>query len=109
MMHASLIAVHNDRPACDGGGDDLPLLSWDEVRAHSTRDSCWVVLDGDVLDLTDWLADHPGGGNILLAHAGGDASGVFRQLRHSAAAEGLARAMAVGKIKIGQLAAQARL
>ncbi|ODA81792.1 hypothetical protein RJ55_00296 [Drechmeria coniospora] len=45
-----------------------------EVAAHNTRSSCWVILYGDVYDVTDILASHPGGSNVILKLAGQDAT-----------------------------------
>merc|ERR1712194_314815 len=35
-------------------------LSLDEVAKHATKEDCWVVIDGKVLDVTKFLPDHPG-------------------------------------------------
>ena len=51
--------------------------SWEEVRKHCTRQSCWVVVDGFVYDVTNWLESHPGGAVVLLQTAGFDATDVF--------------------------------
>ncbi|POR39421.1 Aldolase-type TIM barrel [Tolypocladium paradoxum] len=45
-----------------------------EVASHNTRDSCWVILYGDVYDVTDFIPDHPGGAKIILKLAGQDAT-----------------------------------
>ena len=38
----------------------------EKVRANNNEVSCWSVIDGNVYDLTNWIASHPGGkGNIL--------------------------------------------
>ena len=31
-----------------------------DVAKHSTEKDCWVIVNGQVLDVTDFLADHPG-------------------------------------------------
>lgn len=31
-----------------------------DVAKHSTEKDCWVVVNGEVLDVTNFLADHPG-------------------------------------------------
>eukprot|EP01001_Neometanema_parovale_P013320 NODE_9693_length_630_cov_88.163708_g9426_i0.p1 GENE.NODE_9693_length_630_cov_88.163708_g9426_i0~~NODE_9693_length_630_cov_88.163708_g9426_i0.p1 ORF type:complete len:132 (+),score=12.46 NODE_9693_length_630_cov_88.163708_g9426_i0:108-503(+) len=55
----------------------LPIFSRSEVAQHSTSDSCWIVLDNKVYDVSDFLNDHPGGRGPILAHAGKDASATF--------------------------------
>ncbi|RNJ52455.1 hypothetical protein D7B24_003664 [Verticillium nonalfalfae] len=44
------------------------------VAKHNTPESCWVVLYGDVYDVTDFLSSHPGGTKIILKLAGKDAT-----------------------------------
>ncbi|PNY24647.1 Aldolase-type TIM barrel [Tolypocladium capitatum] len=45
-----------------------------EVASHNTRDSCWVILYGDVYDVTDFIPAHPGGSSVILKLAGRDAT-----------------------------------
>lgn len=48
-----------------------------EVSQHTTKDSCWVIIHGQVYDVTDFLSEHPGGSKILLRYAGKDATKKF--------------------------------
>ena len=48
--------------------------TYDEVQQHRSSESCWVVLYGDVYDVTSFLPDHPGGSRIILQLAGTDAT-----------------------------------
>ncbi|KAK7533980.1 FMN-dependent dehydrogenase-domain-containing protein [Phyllosticta citribraziliensis] len=50
------------------------VYSYDEVSKHNTRESCWVVLYGNVYDVTSFLSEHPGGPKIILSLAGKDAT-----------------------------------
>lgn len=52
----------------------------DEVVKHDKRDSCWVVVDGLVYDVTHYVPFHPGGKKILLG-AGKDSTDLFRKLK----------------------------
>ncbi|KLU89273.1 hypothetical protein MAPG_08247 [Magnaporthiopsis poae ATCC 64411] len=45
-----------------------------EVAKHNSPESCWVVLYGDVYDVTDFVPSHPGGSKIILQLAGRDAT-----------------------------------
>ena len=45
-----------------------------QVQRHNNRDSCWVIVEGEVYDVTDFLEEHPGGANIILRYAGKDAT-----------------------------------
>ncbi|RDW67695.1 hypothetical protein BP6252_09091 [Coleophoma cylindrospora] len=45
-----------------------------EVTGHNKPDDCWVVLYGNVYDVTDFLPNHPGGERAILRLAGRDAT-----------------------------------
>lgn len=47
------------------------------VSQHNTRDDLWVVLNGKVYDLTEFLTHHPGGQKVILKYAGKDATKIF--------------------------------
>lgn len=49
-------------------------FTYDEVKQHNNAESCWVVLYGNVWDVTKFLPDHPGGSKIILQLAGTDAT-----------------------------------
>lgn len=37
------------------------LISTTEVSNHNTPDDCWIVVDNQVWDVTNFLDEHPGG------------------------------------------------
>jgi len=39
------------------------LVSVAEIRKHSTKEDCWIVVDGKIWDVTEFAPEHPGGGN----------------------------------------------
>lgn len=49
-------------------------ISVAEVRKHSSVESCWIVVDGQVYDMTSFAPSHPGGAQIIYRHGGKDAS-----------------------------------
>ena len=57
-----------------GGGGGIPMT---EVAKHNTKTDCWVVVDGQVLDVTSFLSEHPGGELAILTFAGKDATEEF--------------------------------
>jgi len=50
--------------------------SMDEVAKHRTASDCWTVIRGQVYNLTDFVAEHPGG-DIILDAAGRDGTKSF--------------------------------
>lgn len=44
------------------------------VSQHRSEDSCWVILYGNVYDVTKFVPEHPGGAKIILQLAGQDAT-----------------------------------
>ena len=52
----------------------------DEVNEHNTIASCWIIINNEVYDITDFLNKHPGGSSILLTVAGEDATDFFEEL-----------------------------
>merc|ERR1712038_1113002 len=61
--------------AADSGGSGG--YSMDEVKKHTTKGDCWVVVSGQVLNVTKFLGEHPGGELAILTFAGKDATEEF--------------------------------
>ncbi|BGP55358.1 hypothetical protein JCM8202v2_002958 [Rhodotorula sphaerocarpa] len=70
----------------------------EQVAAHASADSAWIIVDGAVYDVTAFLSEHPGGKKVLLAHAGKDASRQFWQFHSRKVLEETAKPLLVGKI-----------
>merc|ERR1719203_810684 len=50
------------------------------VAKHVTKSDCWVVVDNQVLDVTNFLSSHPGGELAILTFAGKDATEEFNMI-----------------------------
>jgi cytochrome b involved in lipid metabolism len=48
-----------------------------EVSRNNTASKCWVVVDGSVYDLTQWITKHPGGASAITSLCGKDATASF--------------------------------
>ncbi|KAH0819724.1 hypothetical protein GEV33_003067 [Tenebrio molitor] len=59
------------------------VINLDEVSWHDNPNDCWIIIYDRVYNITDFLDEHPGGGDILLEYAGRDASVAFRGSGHS--------------------------
>ncbi|OJJ53152.1 hypothetical protein ASPSYDRAFT_94975 [Aspergillus sydowii CBS 593.65] len=58
------------------------LLSTHEISSHKTPDDCWIVVDNQVWDVTDFLDKHPGGPTIILKYAGRDATKAYSEVHN---------------------------
>lgn len=86
-------------PDASAPASELPLLSWEEVRRHASRNSLWVVIDHEVYDLTRWAHQHPGGIDRLLKYAGRDATEAFRAAAHSSHTRVLRLNFRIGRVR----------
>lgn len=50
-----------------------------QVAQHGSSASCWSTINGKVYDLTNWIDQHPGGPEHILAICGKDGSSDFNQ------------------------------
>jgi len=55
------------------------LVSVQDVYKHNTPEDCWIVIDDQVLDVTKFAPEHPGGASLLLKYAGRDATKAYAE------------------------------
>lgn len=58
----------------------MASITKEELAKHNKADDAWIVVDGDVYDVTKFAGVHPGGTQILLEYAGKDATEDFYAL-----------------------------
>ncbi|PLW40559.1 hypothetical protein PCASD_07770 [Puccinia coronata f. sp. avenae] len=80
------------------------IISVQEVENHKDEKSAWVIVEGKVYDVTDFLEDHPGGKKILLKSCGKDATELFHQYHTNKILKTVA-----GPMMIGQVTSDAKL
>lgn len=51
--------------------------TWQDVAAHNTANSAWVIIEGQVYDITQFLDRHPGGSEMLLLAAGRECTDLY--------------------------------
>merc|ERR1719277_1717293 len=70
----------NGKAAAKSGGGGGGGYTMAEVGKHITKDDCWVVVGGQVLNVTKFLSEHPGGELAILTFAGKDATEEFNMI-----------------------------
>lgn len=85
-MTALRLTATATTPSNDRNNNYRKQITLDEVAYHDTITDCWIVLYDRVYDITDFLEMHPGGHDVLLEHAGRDATIAFIGTGHSKAA-----------------------
>merc|ERR1711907_774702 len=71
----------------------------DEVAKHNTSKDCWVVVGDMVLNVTEFLPDHPGGKKAILLFAGKDATEEFDMLHKREVIDKYAPDAKIGTLK----------
>jgi succinate dehydrogenase/fumarate reductase flavoprotein subunit len=71
----------------------------EEVAKHNKKDDIWVVVDKQVLDVTSFLPDHPGGEKAILLYAGRDATEEFNMLHDPKVIPRYAPDSVIGKVR----------
>jgi len=70
----------------------------EEVSKHTTEEDCWCVVNGEVLNVSSFLNDHPGGVNAIMAYAGKDASETFAMFHPKDTIDEYAPHVRIGKL-----------
>ncbi|KAJ5469402.1 NADH-cytochrome b5 reductase 1 [Penicillium diatomitis] len=81
---------------------DLPEYSMQDVAAHNSKNDTWIVIHGQVFDITEYLQDHPGGAEILVEVAGKDATADYEDVGHSEDAREIMQPYLIGVLKDAQ-------
>ncbi|KAG5944008.1 hypothetical protein E4U59_007698 [Claviceps monticola] len=71
----------------------------EEVAKHNTEGDLWVVVKGVVMDLTNWLDQHPGGPQAIKNFMGRDATEEFAMLHDDEVIPKYAPEQVIGRVK----------
>eukprot|EP01122_Echinamoeba_exundans_P007171 TRINITY_DN2141_c0_g1_i2.p2 TRINITY_DN2141_c0_g1~~TRINITY_DN2141_c0_g1_i2.p2 ORF type:complete len:143 (+),score=50.35 TRINITY_DN2141_c0_g1_i2:61-489(+) len=71
--------------------------TWEEVAQHNKADDCFLVVDGNVYDVTTFISRHPGGAAIYK-NAGKDNTEGFHGQQHGTSAFEAIEEFHIGKI-----------
>lgn len=71
----------------------------DEVKKHNKKDDLWIAVKGVVMNLSNWVDEHPGGPQALYSHMGKDASEEFEMLHDDEVIPKYAPEVVIGRVK----------
>ncbi|KAK3777759.1 hypothetical protein RRG08_038011 [Elysia crispata] len=75
-----------------------PRYSRQDISDHCSPDSCWLVINNRVYDVTRFLRMHPGGEDIILEYGGHDATTAFIDKGHSSDAFDMLAEYCIGEV-----------
>jgi len=70
-----------------------------EVAKHKDESSMYLIVDGGVYDITNFVHEHPGGDKILKRMAGKDASKQFWKYHNQAVLEKYGDRLRIGAVQ----------
>ncbi|TKX23335.1 fumarate reductase [Elsinoe australis] len=73
-------------------------FSLEEVAKHNKKDDLWIAVKGVVMDVTNWVEEHPGGPQALFSHMGKDASEEFAMLHDDEVIPKYAAEIVIGRV-----------
>lgn len=76
----------------------LRKISAAEVAKHNKDNDCWVIIGKQVLDVTTFMVDHPGGKKAIMLFAGKDATEEFDMLHKREVIEKYAPQSVIGEL-----------
>uniref|UniRef100_A0A8C2S235 Cytochrome b5 n=1 Tax=Capra hircus TaxID=9925 RepID=A0A8C2S235_CAPHI len=70
----------------------------EEVAKRNSSKDIWLVIHGRVYDVSRFLDEHPGGEEVLMEQAGGDATESFEDVGHSSDAREMLKQYYIGDV-----------
>lgn len=107
LLTAGLVVNKNNGSAVPGttgttptppSADTSVMLSAQEIATHNTTTDCWMIVNGNVYNITSYIPRHPGGAAAIKPYCGKDGTAAFEGLPHSTNAHQLLANFFVGAV-----------
>ena len=79
-----------------GNNNSQIYYTIEEIQKHNIKESCWIISNNNVYDVTDYVSKHPGG-LCILKKSGTDCT--YDMKHHSSDAIKEMKKMFIGKLK----------
>jgi len=106
LVVAGGILINTQKKSAPGITPSAPstaTISKENIAKHSSKDDCWVVVNGNVYNVTSYIPNHPGGPQQIIPLCGGDAITAFDtkggQGQHSLRAQTTLDTLLVGALQ----------
>ncbi|KAM5350967.1 hypothetical protein ACJ41O_003690 [Fusarium nematophilum] len=76
------------------------IVTLSDLQKHNSAADCWIAIHSKVWDITDFIDEHPGGPDVLLQHAGSDATGLYDGVHAPDIIEELADEKLIGFLEV---------
>lgn len=73
------------------------IIDISEISKHNQRNSCYLIIQNKVYDVSSYISQHPGGQGKIINKCGQEVTGVFAQI-HSNFAWDLLKKYQVGQL-----------
>ncbi|WFD30758.1 hypothetical protein MSPP1_001782 [Malassezia sp. CBS 17886] len=77
---------------------EIRQITFAELQDHKAEDDLWLLIDGEVYDVTKFMPEHPGGDDVLVEEGGKDATDPFEDIGHSDDARDMLKPMHIGTL-----------
>lgn len=71
----------------------------EQVKIHNKKTDCWIIIDNNVINITNYINKHPGGNDVFYEYFGKDATYIFDKICHSNKAYELMLSLKIGILK----------
>jgi protoporphyrinogen oxidase/cytochrome b involved in lipid metabolism len=88
----------NSKDSKDSKDSKAKEYTLEEVAKHNTKSDAWIVIQGKVVNITNWIPKHPGG-DIIMKGVGKDATRLFNSIGHGDYAKKMVKKYQIGILK----------
>ena len=79
---------------------NIKKITLEDLEKHKGGENPWILIDGKVYDVTNFLTKHPGGKEILIKNSGKDSTKEFMDIKHSEDAKKLLDTYFIGNLEL---------